>query len=63
MRETGCRYDNTRAVSRGETFFVEGRDYWYQDEVPNMSTDCPVEWMDSEVCALGSPQTPLHFIR
>jgi len=27
---------------------VEGRDYWYQDEVPNMSTDCPVEWMDSE---------------
>lgn len=42
-------YDNAIAVARADCSFVEGRDYWYQDEVAAQSPDCPCEWMDAEV--------------
>jgi len=41
-------YDNAIAVARADCSFVEGRDYWYQDEVAAQSPDCPCEWMDAE---------------
>jgi acetyl-CoA synthetase len=35
-------------MKREDCGFMEGRDFWYQDELEGMSTDCPVEWVDAE---------------
>ena len=27
---------------------TEGRDQWWQDQIPSQSSECEVEWMDAE---------------
>ena len=31
-----------------ECGWVEGRDIWWQDVVPQQSAECPVQWVDAE---------------
>jgi len=45
---TVLMYDNVSAVAREDVSFTEGRDHWWQDSIKEMSTDCPVEWVDAE---------------
>lgn len=46
--ETVLTFENTRAQGRADTNWVEGRDRWWQDEVPPQASTCPVEWVGAE---------------
>ena len=41
-------YDHVLAAKRETVAFTQGRDVWWQDEVPKQPTTCPVEWMGAE---------------
>eukprot|EP00271_Cylindrocystis_brebissonii_P021327 TRINITY_DN7532_c1_g2_i2.p1 TRINITY_DN7532_c1_g2~~TRINITY_DN7532_c1_g2_i2.p1 ORF type:complete len:728 (+),score=124.79 TRINITY_DN7532_c1_g2_i2:69-2186(+) len=41
-------WDNPTAMPRELVKFEEGRDVWWQDLVSKQSSECQVEWMDSE---------------
>ena len=36
------------AVPRSKVAWMEGRDFWYGDVIPQQDKHCPVEWVDSE---------------
>ncbi len=36
------------AVPRSKVAWMEGRDLWYGDVIPQQDKHCPVEWVDSE---------------
>ncbi|CAM0904794.1 unnamed protein product [Alopecurus aequalis] len=41
-------YENQLAMNKEDTKWIEGRDIWWQDVVPNFQTRCDVEWVDAE---------------
>ncbi len=41
-------YGNDDAVTKADCPWTEGRDQWWQDDIPSQSSDCEVEWMDAE---------------
>ncbi|KAG0459676.1 hypothetical protein HPP92_022804 [Vanilla planifolia] len=41
-------YENKSALSREETKWTKGRDFWWQDVVSVFPTECQVEWVDAE---------------
>ncbi|KAL8139984.1 hypothetical protein V2J09_006005 [Rumex salicifolius] len=41
-------YDNSSAMTRENTKWQEGRDFWWQDIIPKYPTTCDVEWVDAE---------------
>ena len=41
-------YGNANAVSKGDCPWTEGRDQWWQEQIPSQSSECEVEWMDAE---------------
>jgi acetyl-CoA synthetase len=41
-------YDHPYAGGKADTNVVEGRDEWWSDTIPTMSTDCEVEWVGAE---------------
>ncbi|KAF3783504.1 Acetyl-coenzyme A synthetase [Nymphaea thermarum] len=41
-------YENKSALKREATKWQEERDMWWQDTIPQYSTECAVEWVDAE---------------
>ncbi|DBB07398.1 hypothetical protein WJX82_008396 [Trebouxia sp. C0006] len=41
-------YRNDDVGGTAECPMTEGRDQWWQDQIPSQSSDCEVEWMDAE---------------
>ena len=41
-------YENDSAASKADCPWTEGRDQWWQEQIPSQSSDCAVEWMDAE---------------
>ena len=41
-------YENDNAVSKSNCPWTDGRDQWWQEQIPNQSAECEVEWMDAE---------------
>ncbi|GFR48182.1 hypothetical protein Agub_g10030 [Astrephomene gubernaculifera] len=41
-------YENDNAVPAVDCPFTAGRDRWWQSEVAQQSTNCPVEWVEAE---------------
>lgn len=41
-------YGNDNAVSKSSCPWTDGRDHWWQEQIPNQSAECEVEWMDAE---------------
>ena len=41
-------YENATSVKAGGVPFTEGRDIWWNDVIPQQSTECQIEWMDAE---------------
>lgn len=41
-------YGNDDAVSREKCPWTEGRDQWWQEQIPSQSCECEVEWMEAE---------------
>lgn len=41
-------YENDDGVKKADCPWKEGRDQWWQDQIPTQSSECEVEWMNSE---------------
>ncbi|MCO5608710.1 hypothetical protein L7F22_062925 [Adiantum nelumboides] len=46
--DTCLVYHNHRASLREDTTWKEGRDLWWQDVIPRMAKEAPIEWMEAE---------------
>ncbi len=41
-------YRNDDVGGTAECPMTQGRDQWWQDQIPSQSSECEVEWMDAE---------------
>lgn len=41
-------YENDNAVSKEDCPWTDGRDQWWQEQMPKQSLECEVEWMNAE---------------
>ena len=41
-------YENDNAVSKSDCPWTDGRDQWWQEQIPSQSAECEVEWMNAE---------------
>lgn len=41
-------YENNNAVGKSDCPWTDGRDQWWQEQIPSQSAECELEWMNAE---------------